>query len=189
MSNSILWKDSSINAYNLFVIVSTMILLLLTPLIPLAFWRLETVKMYIILFYITNGSIFLFILSQLLYEKGRWLYFNQHGIVIRWQPETGPDYEMFGWHHLKRINILDSWSPKSYLRWKRIKNNMSYSLFFASALYNYMLILETKKDKIYFVGINDYDKFFRILSETKHRNQYLKDLPIMNLSAHRFNYI
>ena len=41
---------------------------------------------------------------HLVYESKRWLYFNQHGIVLRWKPETGEDYEMFGWHNLKRIN-------------------------------------------------------------------------------------
>lgn len=181
MSDSkILWKDTGISFYNMFVIYSTMALLLITPLIPLAFWKFEKVRNYIILFYLVNGIIFLFLALHLYYEKKRWLYFNQNGIVIKWKPETGDTYEMFGWHHLKRINLLSSWSPKSYLRWKRIKKDLSYSLFFASALYDNMLIIETKKENLFFVGINDFKGFMTLLNQTKNKNHYLKQIPVMN---------
>ncbi|MFH0874679.1 MAG: hypothetical protein V1859_01990 [archaeon] len=179
-SQKVLWKDCGLSFINTFIITSTMFLLVLTPLIPLAFWRFNVVKYYITGFYTINLTLFLFLLMQLLNERNRWLYFNQNGIVIKWAPETGKHYEMFGWHNIKRINILSSWNPKSYMRWKRIKKDLSYTLFFASALYSNMLILETTKDQIYFVGVNDYENFLKILNGAKTQNTYLNNVPIMN---------
>ncbi|MBD3203358.1 hypothetical protein GF327_03630 [Candidatus Woesearchaeota archaeon] len=178
--NSILWKDKQMSLFNLFVIISTLFLLMLTPLIPLAFKSFEEVKLFIALFYVINGIIFLFIGLNLYYEYEKWLYFTENGIVLKWNPETGEEYLAFGWHQLKRINMLNSWSPKSYMRWKRIKNELSGNLFIASALYENMLILETKMDEIFFVGVNDSNGFFKNLKKAKNVNPYLSNLPVMN---------
>ena len=43
-----------------------------------------------------------------------------------------------------------------------------------------MLILETNKDNIFFVGINDFEGFVKVLNETKKINHYLREIPVMN---------
>ena len=179
-NNNIIWKDSSKSTYDLFVIISTLLLLLLTPLIPLAFWNFQRIKFLIFIIYIINISVFSYILIHLLYENNKWLYFNYHGIVIKWKPETGEDYEIFNWKQIKRINLLNSWNPKNYLRWKRIKKDLSHGLFFASGLYEKMLILETIDHEIFFVGINDANGFLDNLNSIKEENTYLNKIPLMN---------
>ena len=181
--SNILWKDKGISFYNMFVIYCTMAMLLITPLIPLAFGKFENVKYIILCFYFVNGIVFMFLSLNIYYENKRWLYFNENGIVIKWHPETGNTYEMFNWNKLKRINLFSSWNPKNYLRWKKIKNTLSYSLFFSSALYDNMLIIETRDDDIYFIGINDFEGFVKNIKNEVRKNPFLNQLPIMNYAA------
>ncbi len=180
VQENILWKDGDISFYDSFILVATLTLLLLTPLIPLAFFKFSKISHIIVLIYAINGSIFYFIAIYLYYDKKKWLYFNQNGIVIRWHPETKGDHYVFGWHHIKRINVLSSWKPKNFMKWKKIKKTLSLGIFFTSAIYSNMLILELKDDRIFFIGVNDFEGMIKNLDIAKDRNEYLAEIPIMN---------
>ncbi|MBU0758009.1 MAG: hypothetical protein KKF44_08105 [Nanoarchaeota archaeon] len=179
MSDKILWKDKKMSIANQAQTVLAMIAMIFLPLTTMLFGSFSEIKYFLLLFYSVTGANFLFLGTQMIYEEQKWLYFNQHGLVMRWVPETGKSHFMEPWEKIKRINVISSWAPKNFLKWRRVKNNLSPLLFFAGAFYEHVMIFETKTDKLYFIGVNDYEGFSKKIKEASALNPNLKNLPIL----------
>jgi hypothetical protein len=173
------WQDRSISNTSIVFIYASVLVIFLLPLVPVIFNKIRNIFLYFLEVYpaIIAAEIIISLYSY--YEKKKMLYTCNEGIVIRWALETGEDAVLIRWENIRRITVINSWSPKSYFRWKRIRSDLPLGFIIKSFIGSRMMIIETLRDKIYFVDLTDEKGYMDSLKGIINVNNYVAEIPIL----------
>lgn len=176
------WTDKQIETSTIVFLVISLFVIFILPLIPIVFNKIDDLLLYFLKVY---PVIFVTILLVGLYiylERMRLLYTATEGVVMRWALETGNIVLLIKWDNIKRISVINSWSPKNYFRWKKIRKDLSIGLILKSFIGSRMMIIETVKDKVYFVEINDWKGFMHSVDKIALHSRYAAEIPVLQFN-------
>ncbi len=173
------WNDQQIQTGPLFFIFFSLAVIIFLPLLPIIFNKIRNIFLYMLEVYPIILVAICIVILYVYFEKKRLLYTIPEGIVIRWALETGSIELLIKWDKIKRISIVNSWSPKNYFRWKKIRPDLSWGLILKSIIGSRMMIIETDKDKVYFVDIIDQEGFVESVEKIAKSNHIVSEIPVL----------